>query len=361
MGQLLRQGAAAARAGARTRASPATPSAWPSATALRAIIVEAFAPLTGAAGGGAARGGADRQRARQHDARRLGASAAAGARALARSRLAGRARCRRCCRPAPGTKARAWTRCRRSASTPTRSSPSSGIDAEAIARPARGRGRCDRRRAAICSCRATVPNASRKALASGADAVVLDLEDAVAPAAKAARTRRGRRVVARRCPTAERARVVVRINDARRRAFADDLRLLRDARIGRGDAAQGRDAPRRWRPCAARRRTRGAGADGKRARHRAADDRGSAPKASQRLVFGTLDYALDLDLDIADERRRARRMPPPCWPSHRARAGLAAPVAGVTPQLDDEAGCCADVAGRAATASAPSCASTRAR
>ena len=76
-------------AGARRALQRQLPSAWRSATALRAIIVEAFAPLTGAAGGRAARGGADRQCARQHDARRLGASAAEGARTLARSRHAG--------------------------------------------------------------------------------------------------------------------------------------------------------------------------------------------------------------------------------------------------------------------------------
>ena len=74
------------------------------------------------AGRRAAGGGADRQCPGQHHARRLGASAVEGPRPLDRGRVARRARCPRCCRPAPGTKVRAWTRYRRSASTPTPSS-----------------------------------------------------------------------------------------------------------------------------------------------------------------------------------------------------------------------------------------------
>src|SRR5206468_3272122 len=69
-----------------------------------------------------------------------------------------------------------------------------------------------------------------KALASGADAVVLDLEDAVAPPAKG----EARDAVAQWCDeiTAhDRARLVVRINDAHSSAFADDLRLLRHAGV----------------------------------------------------------------------------------------------------------------------------------
>src|SRR2546421_9220793 len=74
------------------------------------------------------------------------------------------------------------------------------------------------------------PERFAKSLASGADAVVLDLEDAVAPAAKD----EAREAVARwsrEAAEADRARVVVRINDALSNAIADDLRLLRHARI----------------------------------------------------------------------------------------------------------------------------------
>jgi citrate lyase subunit beta/citryl-CoA lyase len=65
----------------------------------------------------------------------------------------------------------------------------------------------------------------------------------------------------------------------------------------------------------------------------------------QRLVFGALDYALDLDLDLD------------AWPEPLAldaaaatlaqasrAAGLASPVAGVTVQIDDDAALSRDLA-----------------
>ena len=72
------------------------------------------------------------------------------------------------------------------------------------------------------------PERFAKALAAGADAVVLDLEDAVAPANKAA-ARAAIATWSRQAAPAERVRTVVRINDAQSDAFAEDLRLLRDA------------------------------------------------------------------------------------------------------------------------------------
>jgi citrate lyase subunit beta/citryl-CoA lyase len=61
----------------------------------------------------------------------------------------------------------------------------------------------------------------------------------------------------------------------------------------------------------------------------------------QRLVFGTLDYGVDLDLS-GDERGLV-------YPSARIAlasrcAGLDSPVAGVTPAIDDEATLLADLA-----------------
>ena len=69
------------------------------------------------------------------------------------------------------------------------------------------------------------PERFDKALASGADAVVLDLEDAVAPADKPL----ARNAVALRLRDAtpeDRARIVVRINDESTADFAADLALL---------------------------------------------------------------------------------------------------------------------------------------
>ena len=72
--QLLRQGAAAAGAGAATRASPATPQRVAERVALRADHRRGLRAADRAAGGRAARGGADRQRPRQHHARALGST-----------------------------------------------------------------------------------------------------------------------------------------------------------------------------------------------------------------------------------------------------------------------------------------------
>lgn len=177
------------------------------------------------------------------------------------------------------------------------------------------------------------PERFAKALASGADAVVLDLEDAVAAAAK----REARGAIAhwsRQAVDADRARVVVRINDAQSRDFADDLRLLRDAGIAcvmlpKAESAvqvqDVRDAVPNARVLALIESARGVTSV-----HDIA-----ATNGVTRLVFGTLDYALDLGLDIAES---------PDGLSHAASvlaiasriAGLMAPVAGVTPQIDDE-------------------------
>lgn len=65
------------------------------------------------------------------------------------------------------------------------------------------------------------PDRFAKALASGADAVIVDLEDAVAPDAKA-RARAALGEWLRHAP----ARVIVRINGAQSEWFADDLALV---------------------------------------------------------------------------------------------------------------------------------------
>ena len=62
-----------------------------------------------------------------------------------------------------------------------------------------------------------------------------------------------------------------------------------------------------------------------------------------RLVFGTLDYALDLDLDIADSADGLAHAASVLAIASRV-AGLPAPVAGVTPQIDDEQRLLADLA-----------------
>lgn len=72
---------------------------------------------------------------------------------------------------------------------------------------------------------ATRPERFAKALASGADAVIIDLEDAVAPGEKA----QARQLLAQAWPglaTAGRARVLVRVNAGNTAWHGDDLNLL---------------------------------------------------------------------------------------------------------------------------------------
>ncbi len=173
-----------------------------------------------------------------------------------------------------------------------------------------------------------------KAVASGADAVVLDLEDAVTPDDKSL----ARSAVARYLATADaalRTRLVVRINDESTPWFEDDLAMLATA------SAHGVMLPK-------------AEALATVARVRAAcpvidvlalieSARGvlnaealAAAEGVVRLVFGTLDFALDLDL-VDDPSfgplgldAAASRL---AWASRAAE--LPPPVAGVTPDIDD--------------------------
>ncbi len=62
-----------------------------------------------------------------------------------------------------------------------------------------------------------------------------------------------------------------------------------------------------------------------------------------RLVFGTLDFALDLDLDIGEQSDALIHAAGRLAIASRL-ADLPSPVAGVTPQIDDEARLLADLA-----------------
>jgi len=185
------------------------------------------------------------------------------------------------------------------------------------------------------------PERFAKALASGADAIVLDLEDAVAAASKG----EARNAIAQWshfADEADRARIVVRINDTQSNDFASDLQLLRDARIANvmlpkaESAAQVRavrDAVPDARVLALIESARGVANV-----HEVAGATGVT-----RLVFGTLDYALDLDLDIADNADGLAHAASVLAIASRV-AGLPAPVAGVTPRIDDEPRLLADLA-----------------
>lgn len=179
------------------------------------------------------------------------------------------------------------------------------------------------------------PERFAKALDSGADAVVLDLEDAVAapskPAARAAVS-----AWLQGCDSATRARTAVRINDAATAWFADDLRLVAP------DAPAWLMLPKAETAAAlAEAAATGCGvlALVESARGVLAAAELAAVPGVQRLVFGTLDLALDLG--VAPEPEALAHAASVLALASRA-AGLPQPVAGVTPEIGDEARLLAD-------------------
>jgi citrate lyase subunit beta/citryl-CoA lyase len=178
-----------------------------------------------------------------------------------------------------------------------------------------------------------------KALATAADAVVVDLEDAVAPPAKGA----ARDAVAALLSTGrEVERIVVRINDEATTWFEADLALLRDngARCVMLPKAERVDTIARLRSAC----------PGiavlpliESARGVLAAQALAAADGVQRLVFGTIDYALDMDL----QGPLAGTLGLDAAAAHLAlasrAAALAPPVAGVTVAIDDEAQLRADM------------------
>ncbi|MCC7327247.1 MAG: CoA ester lyase [Burkholderiales bacterium] len=176
------------------------------------------------------------------------------------------------------------------------------------------------------------PERFAKAVASGAGAVIIDLEDAVAPDAKdRARVEVGDFVEAH-AELAE--RLVVRINDAATAWFARDLELLQATKL-RFAMLPKTESPEEI-ALVLRALPGGGGvlplietALGVRD-----VDRIAAAEGVLRLAFGTLDYAVDLGLS-GDERGldyAASRI------AIASRcAGLPTPIAGVTPAINDEA------------------------
>jgi citrate lyase subunit beta/citryl-CoA lyase len=183
------------------------------------------------------------------------------------------------------------------------------------------------------------PERFGKALACGADRVVLDLEDAVAPDAKAgARDAVANYLQAR--PAEERRRYVVRINDESTAWFDADLAMLGSAGVAEVmlPKAERRETLQLL-------RSHCAGITMlpllESARGVLNAEALAAQPGVHRLVFGTIDYALDLDLsgdpvglDFAASRLAL---------ASRA-AGIASPVAGVTAEISDDDRLRADLA-----------------
>lgn len=170
-----------------------------------------------------------------------------------------------------------------------------------------------------------------KALASGADAVVADLEDAVADAAKASARAHIARWLSGLSDEA-RARVVVRVNAEATPGFEADLQMVAAAR------PMGLMLPKAEQPGALAALQQACPGLALLPLVESAAGMLAAPALARapgvhRLVFGTLDYALDLDLGPEPEALDAGHAR--LAMASRA-AGIAPPVAGVSTALHDD-------------------------
>jgi citrate lyase subunit beta / citryl-CoA lyase len=180
------------------------------------------------------------------------------------------------------------------------------------------------------------PERFAKALASGADRIIIDLEDAVAPADKAA----ARGAIAQWWASTDKAtdHVLVRINDHSTPWYADDLALMGALRgvsvmLPKCEAAS--------QVCAVLDHLQpnamvlplietARGVD-------ALQDIAAAHRVA-RLGFGSLDYMVDMDIpqlrDVAGKSSQGLSFAAAQIAIASRLAGIASPVAGVTPELD---------------------------
>lgn len=168
------------------------------------------------------------------------------------------------------------------------------------------------------------PERFAKALAAGADAVIVDLEDAVGPAAKAA----ARDAVATWLDSPAAAPVLLRINAAATPWFDDDLQLCRHPRVHGVVVPKAEDADTLaavpGKPVLPLIES-GAGFDAVRTLAR-------MPGVA-RLVFGSIDFQADLGIEGDDDALLFFRSQ---LVLASRLAGVDAPVDGVTTALDDE-------------------------
>ena len=183
------------------------------------------------------------------------------------------------------------------------------------------------------------PDRFAKAFAAGADAVIIDLEDAVAPQDKAsARSAIADWAISR---PALASAALIRINDDASSWFEADLELLR-AIVPAGAMLPKAESARQVAKVAAA-LAPGAGVLAliESARGLLAAEEVAAAPGVHRLAFGTIDYAFDLGL--SDDPRGLAY--PGCQIALASRAaGLAPPIAGVTLALDDQAALLDDMA-----------------
>ncbi|ROR49001.1 CoA ester lyase [Diaphorobacter sp. C33] len=178
---------------------------------------------------------------------------------------------------------------------------------------------------------ATQPERLPKALASGADLVIADWEDAVAPADKErARTALADALAA--LPAPQRARLLVRINSEATPWFAADLQALAQLTA---QGLAGAVVPKAERAQTLQAVARAAGPQAALvplvesvAGLAAADALAAAPQVA-RLAFGHLDFQVDAGMACAEDEQELLPVRMALVLASR-RAGLAAPIDGVT-------------------------------
>lgn len=178
-----------------------------------------------------------------------------------------------------------------------------------------------------------------KALASRAGAVIVDLEDAVEPADKAAA--RASFVAWYRAATFAPDRVLLRINDESTPWFDDDVAIMKETGVRGVVLPKAESAVQIERVGSVLSVSGFVIALVETAKGIVDVEELARAKHLQRIAFGTLDYALDLDVS-GDERGL---LYPACRIALASRAaGIAAPIAGVTPEIGDESKLLADLA-----------------
>ena len=178
---------------------------------------------------------------------------------------------------------------------------------------------------------ATQPERLPKALASGADMVIADWEDAVAPADKE-RARNALAEVVAALEGAARARLLVRINSEATPWFAADLQALAQLTA---QGLAGAVVPKAERAQTLQAVARAAGPQAALvplvesvAGLAAADALAAAPQVA-RLAFGHLDFQVDAGMACAEDEQELLPVRMALVLASR-RAGLAAPIDGVT-------------------------------
>lgn len=175
------------------------------------------------------------------------------------------------------------------------------------------------------------PERLTKALASGADLVIADWEDAVAPADKErARTALADALAA--LPAPQRARLLVRINSEATPWFAADLQALAQLTA---QGLAGAVVPKAERAQTLQAVARAAGPQAALvplvesvAGLAAADALAAAPQVA-RLAFGHLDFQVDAGMACAEDEQELLPVRMALVLASR-RSGLAAPIDGVT-------------------------------